>query len=156
MKKRLPIKFFFFSQILLIYLITQTRNPYLLSLILILQALTHGLCCWFLQMKWVGLGLVIIFIGGMMILFLYVASLTAGSKIQWKITPQIIRALIISWAILPITNLWSLEVKANTPGLIFSGLQTSTLVFLIAYLLLLLLIVVKTLESFKGALVEKF
>ena len=87
----------------------------------------------------------------MIVLFLYTSSLSrnsAPSKIAIK------KWLALITLILPITILP--EGANEAPIAVLSFFSEMPIFFLLAYLLLLLLVVTKITQSFKGALAEKF
>ena len=136
-----------------------STNPLICALRIIITSFFSGFLIFSVYSKWICLILIIVFIGGIIVVFLYVSSLAINKKIVLIFTKNSAK-LSIFFFIRILRNIFSpVLIGFNPNTLIFSSYQkisTLTIIFLIAYLLLALILVVKNSESFKGSLVEKF
>nr|YP_009019481.1 NADH dehydrogenase subunit 6 [Amphiascoides atopus]AHB52764.1 NADH dehydrogenase subunit 6 [Amphiascoides atopus] len=148
------MEFFFFSFWVLSLLFWNSHNPISLCLILILTSSLTGISCWLLSSKWIGLSIILVFVGGMMVSFLYVSSLAFNQKIT--LIPSWNLLFFIALIILPKWNFHWLTLTPFTPTFTFNSSMSPLVLFLIFYLLLALFFVVKITESFKGSLTQKF
>lgn len=130
-------------------------QPLPMALALIVLSIITGLFTWLTFSKWVGLRLALIYLGGMMVIFLYVSFLAINFKFFFPEYKPILlcSALVIIASIYP-PNWPNLKEKLITE--VYTRFSSETLIFLIIYLLLCLLIVVKFSQCFKGALIKKF
>lgn len=141
-------RFIFLFSYNLLYL----KSPVYLRLSLILIALITRAFLWVYVSKWPALALRLIFVGGMMIIFLYIRSLSANFKTlksfnyNWKSLVLFIFVINRFW--IPINSFKVENIYSWNNHLVFT--------FLILYLLLTLILVRKLSQSFKGPLIEKF
>lgn len=142
-------------QLVTIYLIFNGQSPFILALLLVALSIAQGIICFGLLSKWIGLRLIIIFIGGIIVLFLYTTSLSSNNKFLRPVSVPQLGGLIAAVGIF----LWPIAAPksglSSTPLLIFRSSSSRMVGFLIFYLLLILFIATKISESFKGSLVEK-
>lgn len=138
---------FLFLSGLLVYEIT---SPFTISLAIICLSFFLGmsLSCFF--SKWIGLALILIFIGGIIVVFIYTTSLSPNLKIL-KL-PKNLLFLSLIFNLLIFINHSSTPLN---PKLIFRLRFYFLLIFLIFYLLITLFIIAKLSESFKGSLAQK-
>ncbi len=129
-------------------------NPLPLRLILILLALVEGILIWGLVSKWLGLALIIVFVGGIIVAFLYVSSLAFNLKFQIFFSLPGLFILIILTFLKPTKILK--DFSGNFAVSVYSSMSSFLLVFLIIYLLIVLFLAVKITESLKGSLAQKF
>lgn len=144
-------------QISLVTIIYFSQAPVLLALLLILFAALQGLYSYWLLSKWLGLGIIIVFIGGIIVIFLYVTSLATNSKIIQPRTLNFttLAALLVIYGTFTPFNGASYNLS-TVPRTLFTFSRASVVFFLILYLLITLFLATKISESFKGSLVEKF
>lgn len=136
--------------VICIWIIPLITSPFIFSLNLVLLALTLTLATWSLGLKWARLALRIIFIGGIIVVFLYVTSLSPNLKIHTKNkSTQLILLL------LPISIVCEFIHFSSKPSEFYSMQNTCLLMGLVAYLLLTLFIVSKSTQTFKGSLTSK-
>nr|YP_010593038.1 NADH dehydrogenase subunit 6 [Aparapotamon huizeense]WAB69705.1 NADH dehydrogenase subunit 6 [Aparapotamon huizeense] len=153
--------------IILSFLFTQISHPLAMGILLLIQtvviALSTGLATYSF---WFSYTLFLIFLGGMLVLFIYVASLASNEP--FSSFPTLIYMVIFFLSELLIlfmdpilftsfSNLANSSIKTysstayitswifNTPSMYFTF-------FIISYLLLTLLVVVKIINLFKGPL----
>nr|YP_010593064.1 NADH dehydrogenase subunit 6 [Aparapotamon gracilipedum]WAB69731.1 NADH dehydrogenase subunit 6 [Aparapotamon gracilipedum] len=153
--------------IILSFLFTQISHPLAMGILLLIQtvviALSTGLATYSF---WFSYTLFLIFLGGMLVLFIYVASLASNEPFT-SFPPLIYMVIFFLSELLilfmdPIlftsfSNLANSSIKTysstayitswifNTPSMYFTF-------FIISYLLLTLLVVVKIINLFKGPL----
>ena len=147
------IEFAIFSVIFLTrYRLIYLKSPVYLRLSVILVAICTSLNLWYTFSKWTAFALRLIFVGGIMIIFLYVSSLSANRKT--------LKSKSFFWGTLLIFilifNVRLVTQSFSKLGMFYSWNSSFLLTFLILYLLLTLLLVSKFSRSFKGPLTEKF
>lgn len=127
-------------------------NPVRLCILLIFIALLLGSIFWACGSKWIGIRLILVFVGGIIVAFLYVSSLAFNQKIalNYPKHPLLFFLVLLLW------NKTSLSFLSFSPAFSFTTRFSPLLVSLIIYLLIALFLVVKISESFKGALTQKF
>lgn len=155
---------------------TQTNHPISIGLILLIQTLLTCLITGFSTKSfWFSYILFLIFIGGILILFIYIASLASNEKLNFsfstflKISPIIITIIFIllsdKFWLRPnffnneLSNFlnFSILIKENflSTSKIYDTPNNWIIIFLINYLLLNLIIIVKITNSFLGPLRAK-
>lgn len=131
----------------------QSSNPLMLCLLLIVLALLVGATTGVIFIKWITYSLVLIFLGGIIIIFIYITRLAGSEKfvINPSTAPLITLLALSSYALLihPTQN-----KKENFISHLFMRTPSYVLWTLVVFLLATLLIVVKIAESFKGALIK--
>ena len=160
--------FFFIPSILtLSFLFTRLTHPLSIGLTLLIQTIlisvTTGLSTY---SYWFSYILFIIFLGGMLVLFIYVTSLASNESFHFSYSALAI-SLISLCLIIPLTLFWdsllnafivqlplsSLNIESSNVFII-SWIYRSNLInftlFIILYLLLTLIVVVKITNLFKG------
>nr|QGT77345.1 NADH dehydrogenase subunit 6 [Potamiscus yongshengensis] len=154
--------------IILSFLFTQTCHPLAMGMLLLIQTvvitLSTGLATYSF---WFSYILFLIFLGGMLVLFIYVASLASNES--FALSTTLIGITLFSLSSLPLfffldpilftsfTNLANSSIKiysstAHTTSWIFNTPSMYFTFFIISYLLLALLVVVKIINLFKGPL----
>lgn len=127
-----------------------STTPLSLSLSLILLTSSVALLLGFQVSKWLRLALLIIFIGGIIVIFLYISSLSPNTKVQFS-WPSL-------WALAPIAALLFPPLITSTSlSPIFWLFQPSSrglLLFIVFYLILILFLVVKITDKMKGAIAQ--
>lgn len=154
-KQFLKILVFSLTLIMLsLFIAIHRGTPFLIALCVVLYSSGLRLILGIFFSNWLTFRLVLIFLGGIIIIFLYVSSLATLHKMVVS-TPSWI---ILSTGIVIIAfSRWSAS-KTSSQFIKFNFLITNfnLNIFLVIYLLFTLLVVVKLSESFKGALGTKF
>nr|YP_010579347.1 NADH dehydrogenase subunit 6 [Charybdis annulata]UBD09512.1 NADH dehydrogenase subunit 6 [Charybdis annulata] len=162
--------FFFIPPILILSLLfTRLTHPLSMGLTLLIQtiliSLTAGLSTY---SYWFSYILFMIFLGGMLVLFIYVTSLASNEPFQFSYSILTVSALSLT-LIMPLTMLWdsllnkfmthlplsSLNMEPSNVFIIswiYSVNLMNFTLFIILYLLLTLVVVVKITNLFKGPL----
>lgn len=117
-----------------------------LSLLVRLQLITYSTV-------WMGLGLALIFIGGIIIIILYVRALVTESKFFISNPTRIVRILILLFISPSITNRLFHQVQLPLFSF-YLPLSAFTLIFLTFYLLLTLIIAVIIREIHNGPIAQ--
>nr|WGO58182.1 NADH dehydrogenase subunit 6 [Centrocolumna ericea] len=153
--------------ILLSIIFTQMNHPLAMGLILLIQTVTVSLISGMLsQTFWFSYVLFLIFLGGMLILFIYVTSLASNEMFFLSTKILILSSLIllISIIIMSMMKLYPYQNQEIDPFLsINNSLMTSLMklynqptgiitILLASYLFLTLIAVVKITNIFKGPL----
>ncbi len=153
--KKIFFKFTFLQILFGCILAIVRKSPIRIVLWLIWSAFFLGLRSWFRFSKWLGFRIILIYLGGIMVIFLYITFLATNLKITLPKKNKIITLVILVLRLTPIP-LQYIDVKDNIPLSLYKLINNQILLFLIVYLLLTLLVAVKLTENFKGALIKKF
>ena len=149
-----------FLSIFTIMIFFSVNNPLSICLALIGLALFTGILTWLVCAKWLGLAVILVFVGGIIISFLYISGLALNQKMVISFQTTAL-SLILSRVILTSTALASSTKLASSSltsynELMFSMENRKTVFLLIIFLLVVIVAVVKLVESFKGSLVQRF
>ena len=157
------------SILILSFLFTRLLHPLSMGLTLLIQtiliSLTAGLSTY---SYWFSYILFIIFLGGMLVLFIYVTSLASNEAFSFSYS-TLAFSLTILFFLFPLTLGWDYFFNGFTAQLPLSSLNIETsnvfiiswiystnlitfTLFIIIYLLLTLIVVVKITNLFKGPL----
>lgn len=131
--------------------LTQAVHPFIMSLLLIVIALLLGQLLFIIFSIWVTIRLALVFLGGMIVIFLYFVGLTGKIKV---ITNHLVAVSFIfgrTATLLPSTQGGGV-IKIRFLSFIYSSLNIEILTVLVLLLLLNLVIVVELCESFEGSL----
>lgn len=126
-----------------------SMTPFVMAISIIFLALFLGLNLATALSKWLGIALILIFIGGIIVVFLYTASLSPNLKLRLQLHPIIGLALC-----LPCLATFA-SATPSLPIFFFNNRQSYALLFLVFFLLLTLFLVAKAVETVKGALRQK-
>lgn len=130
--------------------VLSTLHPLLLALVIIALTAIIGSLLSNIISIWMILALMLIFLGGMMVIFIYITTLAREDKlISTPPTLLFITALVVA-VTLSFTK--SLPVSHVDLRTLYTVRRGSTVIFLTWYLLLTLFAVVKIRQSHKGAL----
>lgn len=132
-----------------------SRNPIVIALGIIGIAFLQGLLAWVTVSKWLRLAIILLFVGGMIVVFLYVTSLSANLKFRISRNKSVLILFLLLIRITYSINTPNSQIIFDPESLFFLN-NRSMLISLILFLLTLLFVVVKVCESFKGALAQKF
>lgn len=132
------------------------NHPLMLCLILILLAASISVIRRLIILKWITYAIVLIFLGGMIIIFIYVTTLAGNEKFS---TASLTRNFLTFLTIARLAVVFTISpLSAHTKEFFMSHIyfrnSSRILWFLILFLFMTLVIVVKLAESFKGALVK--
>nr|ADT63592.1 NADH dehydrogenase subunit 6 [Calanus sinicus]ADT63604.1 NADH dehydrogenase subunit 6 [Calanus sinicus]ADT63617.1 NADH dehydrogenase subunit 6 [Calanus sinicus]ADT63630.1 NADH dehydrogenase subunit 6 [Calanus sinicus]ADT63643.1 NADH dehydrogenase subunit 6 [Calanus sinicus] len=148
------LHFFFFS------FVVSAAHPISLSAVLIAMSLVGGVFLMKIKISWFFYILVLVFLGGVMVVIIYMSTLAANEKFSFSISP----VSSVTSAGLMLSGLVVLKFKHltehTTAGLVASGSLyesglMSGLIFLMVYLLLALVAVVKLVKFESGPLVAR-
>lgn len=127
------------------------RTPLVIVGYILISVIFLGLISWVKFSRWLGYALILIFLGGIIVVFLYASILSSNDKLVTKYSniPQVLLLGLISI---------NYSIEINNPGITscYSFKIRGIMVFIIIYLLIVLFLVVKFSEPFKGSLVKKF
>nr|YP_010384973.1 NADH dehydrogenase subunit 6 [Amusiotheres obtusidentatus]UPL64973.1 NADH dehydrogenase subunit 6 [Amusiotheres obtusidentatus] len=154
--------------ITLTFLFTQLSHPLAMGLVLLIQTTLISLAIGFSTFSfWFSYILFLIFLGGMLILFIYVASLASNEYFLFSMVSLTMFLLILVTFTITFFSTDQMIFSTFTPFLssfIFSSSTPLNInwiynkpfmnltVFIIIYLLLTLIVVVKIINLFKGPL----
>nr|AWW91897.1 NADH dehydrogenase subunit 6 [Hemigrapsus penicillatus] len=149
-------------------LFTQLSHPLAMGLMLFIQTVLISITIGIFNFSfWFSYILFLVFLGGMLVLFIYVASLASNESFSFSLLSFLFFLFITSmltfflaWLDPFITSLnsstsSSLTYFISTPFIINWVYNTPSMVFtifIVSYLLLMLIIVVKIVNLFKGPL----
>ena len=140
--------------------ITYIKSPLLGSLILIFISIIIRLYVSLLRRKWITYLIVLLFLGGIIVLFVYICTLISSLKTSVKTS--------YNWVILRFTfifllrnlfyfNNWDfrIEIKNILLSVIYRNLNFILIILAVIYLLLVLVTRIKISQKFKGGLKSK-
>lgn len=130
-----------------------TLNPaFLIVWLVILRVLMRGAFLLILN-SWISYAVILLFTGGIIVLFRYIVSLIVSSKIRFFYSTKI---TLIFWLILPIYQ--ALEINSRNLSItnLFLKSRNFLLAILVVYLLLLLLRIVYITRSNSGPIKSFF
>jgi len=147
------------SSIFAIFFILRSHPIILITLILI-QTINLCLIAWILlKSSWFSYILFIIFLGGLMVLFIYITSLASNEKFFFRANPILLLYIIsIIIIILLINKNEEAQIfnQLNNINKIFNSIYSLNVITLtittIIYLLLTLIVVVKVASKYEGPL----
>ena len=153
--RRIFILFFF----ILINIILFISHPIFFSVILIFSSIIIGIICIKINLSWFFFLLVLVFLGGVIILIIYINTLAINEKFFfYKISNKFLY-LILFIVLAQIIFSKNFFFKINLSNFIAIGLYESinfiSLIFLILYLLLTLICVVKLVKFEYGPLIKR-
>nr|YP_010385013.1 NADH dehydrogenase subunit 6 [Asthenognathus inaequipes]UPL65023.1 NADH dehydrogenase subunit 6 [Asthenognathus inaequipes] len=150
------------------FLFTQISHPLAMGLMLFIQTTLISMTTGIYNFSfWFSYILFLVFLGGMLILFIYIASLASNESFTFSFTTAIIFFLMtltffmILFMLDPVllsnntSTSSSMKCFNSTPFIInwIYNLPSMTFtIFIVSYLLLMLIIVVKIINLFKGPL----
>ena len=128
-----------------------SSHPLVLALLIIAMTIIVGVLTSSIVAFWVLLALLLVFLGGIIVIFSYITTLARNDKMFiTPFDPPLV--VLLSLAALTILSLMSVPTKSLHMGLIYSSTSGNLILFLTAYLLLSLLAIVKITQFHKGAL----
>ena len=136
-------------------MITQISNPVFMAMGLILLRGLTGICLSLTLNLWLLLALLLIFLGGIIVIFIYVTTLAGPSKIILPSSnPSILLLLTGSFLLFSLGPYSNFSPIYLSIGTFYTTASGSVLGFLTLYLLIALLAIVKLSATHKGALVS--
>ena len=146
--------------LLLVQLIFYASHPISLGLILVILSLITGAFLIKIRISWFFYLLVLVFLGGVIVLIIYIRTLAANEKIFFKVTNKMVIFTFSSLIILLFLLLEkNLKIKTSigviVAGSLYECSNISTLIFLIIYLLLTIVCVVKLVKFESGPLIKR-
>lgn len=146
--------------LLLVQLIFYASHPISLGLILVILSLITGAFLIKIRISWFFYLLVLVFLGGVIVLIIYIRTLAANEKIFFKVTNKMVIFTFLSLIILLFLLLEkNLKIKTSigviVAGSLYECSNISTLIFLIIYLLLTIVCVVKLVKFESGPLIKR-
>lgn len=162
----LTIPFLLFSSLLF----TQLSHPLAIGLLLFIQTILISLTVGIYNFSfWFSYILFLVFLGGILVLFIYVASLASNESFSFSLTTFLFSIRLVSLFIFVLLFLDPLIISPNSSSLSTSSLKyylstpiiinwiynTPSIIFtifIVSYLLLILIVVVKIVNLFKGPL----
>lgn len=141
-------------RLILVLICYSTNHPILITALVIILSLTTRLMASQLTHFWILLALILIFLGGVIILFVYITTLANNEKLVLPSTSKSRLLLAAPLRIIRITWLSNNSALTLLPtlGAYFNPVSGRNLILLTAYLLLALSRVVKLRQSNRGAL----
>jgi NADH-ubiquinone oxidoreductase chain 6 len=130
-------------------------HPLSLCLMLIMLAVRVCVSRGLIFMKWISYAIILIFLGGIIVIFIYVTTL-AGNEKFFLNRPSLLN-LIIFLSFITIVSSLTIHSQFKKEAFIRHIYYSSSLIilwFLIIFLFSTLIVIVKMSESFKGALIK--
>merc|ERR1711970_1385453 len=146
---------FVFFRLIRIQILFYFSHPISIGLILVLLSILSGAILIKMNITWFFYLLVLVFLGGVIVLIIYISTLAANEKffLSVDIVKRGVR-VVVSLATIIVFYQKYVYVKISSGGIIasvlYEGPNTSLLVFLIFYLLLTLVAVVKLVKFESG------
>jgi hypothetical protein len=146
--------------IILVSTLTQISHPISLGVVLIVYSLLVGRISIFFRFPWFFYLLVLVFLGGVIVLIIYIRTLSANEKFIIKSPSHRGSILILIYILRSVLFFdYILPGKLNNSGVyafhVYEYSRSSLTVFLIRYLLLTIIRVVKLVKFEKGPLVAR-
>uniref|UniRef100_A0AAU6QDL2 NADH-ubiquinone oxidoreductase chain 6 n=1 Tax=Seira pallidipes TaxID=3053390 RepID=A0AAU6QDL2_9HEXA len=132
-----------------------SSHPILIMMLVLIQSFFICLFSWIsMKMSWISFILFLIFLGGLMILFIYVTSLASNEKFELKSQSNWLMFTFFSMAVI-FTNLNYSFIQLNytfiySLNLMFSMFMMLIIIMVMNYLLFTLIVVVKLTQKFNG------
>ena len=141
---------------LLTFHLVSSYNPLTICISLIALAGVRRCILSIFSSKWLIFAIIIIFLGGIIVIFLYATALSSRNKIViYSISKT--KILILGLRVRLVSQNFSIEfIKITSAARMYNFLSISQLFFLLRYLLVSLFTVVKLVENFKGSLKIEF
>lgn len=131
------------------------RHPLTLCLTLVLLAARVGVLRGIVYIKWIFYATVLIFLGGIIVVFIYVTTLAGNEKFQISlINPAFLVLILRLISIYVCSPKLSIFKKETFIRHIYYTRSAPILCFLIIFLFRVLILVIKLAENFKGALIK--
>jgi len=131
------------------------NHPLMLCLALILFALRAGRLRGLIFIKWIFYAIILIFLGGIIVVFIYVTTLAGNEKFHMNFAPSSLVFLILGAIFIYFYSLRPTQFKKEIfISHIYFSSTTPLLWYLVIFLFTTLVVVVKLAENFKGTLIK--
>jgi len=151
----------FFFHLIFIIIVFFLSHPIRLRISLILIAILARIISLWINSSWFFYLIVLVFLGGVIILIIYIRTLAANEKfrrisINYNTIGIILMVRLSILVVLKYKNILQFIRRNNTAvGIIYEASNFSLLLFLITYLLLTLVCVVKLVKFESGPLIKR-
>ncbi len=136
------------------YLFFYSHTPIYMSFLLVgLTAVIAFLVAVSLSI-WIGYSIFLVFLGGIIVIFLYARTLSFSVKLVWNFNFNILLGRVLTLFIVFMKSKYAYFYFRDFFCYFYIMPYFKVLLFLMVYLLVVLFLVVKIIESFKGALVK--
>jgi hypothetical protein len=137
-----------------LFLALRAKSPLLLALLTLMTTASLSILVIAITNKWISYAILLVFLGGIMVVFVYSTSLSGNSKLP----PS--HAKPLSLPIIVVIFMVTIAHPQSSKTSIFSSLYSPSVFAassaLAIILILGLIVCVKTTESFKGALIKHY
>jgi hypothetical protein len=127
--------------------------PVVFSVALILYALLVAGVTWGVYTKWVRYAVTLIFLGGIIVVFIYASTITSSQKFKARVPSG--GGLLVGLIVFGLPCFFYAPARPVLSSLYTPG-GGPVLLFLVGLLVLTLVLVVKITQPFKGALTKSF
>ena len=132
--------------------ILSSTHPLLLALSIIVLSFPVAVFLAFIVSIWTALALILVFLGGIIVIFSYITTVAREDKITFSLT-NIFNSGLLAILVLTISRLLLNLYSENFVGTLYSLSRGRILIFLTVYLLITLLAIVKITQAHKGSLI---
>lgn len=140
-----------------VFFINKIKTPLFCRLLIILFSITSRARITLAGLNWVFLAVVIMFLGGIIVVFIYASSLNFRKKnILQNTRAKLLRRVIISLGLILLFNSFRVKAVVFSSYRVYVSQRVSILIFMATYLLVILLIVVKIIQFNEGPLKTYF
>merc|ERR1712179_148292 len=139
------IRIVFFSHLFFIMVIFSLSHPIRLRISLIIMAILARIITFSINSSWFFYLIILVFLGGVIILIIYISTLAANEKLRILIITIIKYKNIINF----------ISINNTAVGILYESSNFTLLLFLILYLLLTLVCVVKLVKFESGPLIKR-
>nr|YP_007026110.1 NADH dehydrogenase subunit 6 [Calanus hyperboreus]AFU88799.1 NADH dehydrogenase subunit 6 [Calanus hyperboreus] len=151
---------FVFLNMVLVQLMFYSTHPISLGLFLIILSLFSGMMVMKMNISWFFYLLVLVFLGGVMVLIIYMSTLAANEKFSFKMSGLVNTIMLaLSGSLLFVMGMKSITGKMSmgvmVAGSMYECVNMSSLVFLMFYLFLTMVCVVKLVKFESGPLIKR-
>ena len=151
----------FFFHLIFIIIVFFLSHPIRLRISLILIAILARIISLWINSSWFFYLIVLVFLGGVIILIIYIRTLAANEKfrrisINYNTIGIILMVRLSILVVLKYKNILQfIRINNTAVGIIYEASNFSLLLFLITYLLLTLVCVVKLVKFESGPLIKR-
>nr|UZA61273.1 NADH dehydrogenase subunit 6 [Endeis sp. JZ-2022] len=139
--------------------------PFMLVMIILSQTLLCSMMMWMMaQSFWMAYILMLIFLGGMLVIFVYMASINSNQKFDFKFSMMKMNILSVALITLYTASQMSSELMMGSPhyksltnniNKMYESSSSMTTLIMAIYLMMTLFILVMLSKKFKGPLKSK-
>lgn len=151
----------FFSHILFMSIIFYLSHPIRISISLIFIAILARIISFSINSSWFFYLIILVFLGGVIILIIYIRTLAANEKfsllnIKFRKVIFFFYLRLLLMILIKYKNIFNFVRLNNTAvGILYESSNFTLLIFLIIYLLLTLVCVVKLVKFESGPLIKR-